>query len=120
MPGWHVVSEAPSSAVGYGVPRVAKIVREQEPVCWIYGIEFSMNQDLPAFPTLDDADLDVLQPLPSDVSVLGPGTPYEGLQYDQVASSAESAWYRAQVLNYAVGGPNARHPEIYPFALLPV
>ena len=45
VPGWDVVSEAPSSAVGYGygVPRVAKIVREQEPVCWIYGIKFSMN-----------------------------------------------------------------------------
>ena len=116
VPGWDVVSEAPSSASGYGAPRVAKIVREQEPVCWIYGIRLSMNQDLPAFPTLDDSDLDVLQPLPSDASLLGSGTPYEGLQYDQVASSAESAWYCAQVLDYVLDGRNALHPEIYRFA----
>ena len=69
-----------------------------------------------AFPTLDNSDLDVLQPLPSDAYLLGPGTPFEGLQYDQVASSAESAWYCAQVLDYVLDGRNALHPEIYRFA----
>ena len=33
VPGWDVVSEAPSSASGYGAP-----VCDQEPVCWIYGM----------------------------------------------------------------------------------
>ena len=89
-------------------------MREQEPV-WLYGIKLSLHQDLPEFPTLDDADLDVLQPLSSDASLLGPGTPYEGAQYAQVASSAEAAWYCAQVLEYALDGRNAFHPEIYRF-----
>eukprot|EP00435_Cladocopium_sp_Y103_P028069 s1984_g7.t1 len=112
-PEWEVV-ETPSGS-GYGKPHAAKILRNPDPGFWLYGFFLSPLHEPPAYPTLEDKDLDILQPLPSEDSVLGPGTPFEGLTYCQVSSSLEAAWYCQQTLTYALDPKNALHPETYRF-----
>ena len=119
-PGWDLIGEPTSHGSGSGYPdepRPARILRNVEPSIMIYGLHLSPSREPPLLPPLDDKDLDILQPLPSDDSILGPGTPFEGLTYGQVASSLEGSWYCAQVLNYVLDNTNPLHPETYLFAM---
>ena len=97
-------------------PHIARIVRHDFPCCWLYGTQLSPDHDLPPCPQLDDRDLDVLQPLPSDATLLGPGTPFEGCTYVQVASTLDAAGYFHQVLSYAMDSTNELHRETHRFA----
>ena len=108
MHGWSVVSP----------PRpIARIVRmeRQEVKAWIYAVCVSPNDPLPPFPALGAEDQDVLIPLPCDAHLLGNLTPYPGRSFEDAASSADSAWYCAQVLNHALSN-QPMQPEVYRFA----
>ena len=99
-------------------PSTARIIRpdaQQEPRLWAYGVLISPTVDLPAFPPLAEDDYDVLQPLPSDAAIFGPGTPYEGYTYIQIASSVEASVYCHQTLRMALDD-QAMSPETYRFA----
>ena len=105
---WRVVSP----------PRpVARIIRaeRQEVRAWVYAVCVSTSDPLPPFPTLAEEDQDILQPLPSDAHLLGALTPYAGRSFEDAASSADSAWFCAQVLNHALSN-QPMQPEVYRFA----
>ena len=98
-------------------PSTARIIRpdtQQEPRFWVYGVLISPTVDLPAFPPLAEDDYDVLQPLPS-AAIFGPGTPYEGYTYIQIASSVEASVYCHQTLRMALDD-QAMSAETYRFA----
>ena len=119
---WHVVAGDPSSPSNStsSAPVTAKIVRcstpePGTPQGWVYGILLSSEHELPEFPSLDDGDLDVLQPLPTDDSVCGPATPYEGWTFSQLASSVEAAAYCQSIMHFALEN-NPMAPELYRLA----
>ena len=105
---WSVVSP----------PRpVARIIRaeRQEVRAWIYSVCVSPSEPLPPFPTLAEEDQDILQPLPSDAHLLDHLTTYAGRSFEDAASSSDSAWFCAQVLNHALSN-QPMQPEVYRFA----
>ena len=102
---------SPSSATA----RIVRPGASPEPRFWAYGVLISPSVELPMFPPLAEADYDILQPLPGDTSVFGPGTPYEGYDYASIASSAEASVFCHQTMKMALEDqPMA--PETYRFA----
>ena len=77
----------------------------------IYGLHLSPSREPPLLPPLDDKDFDIHD------SILGPGTPFEGLTYGQVVSSLEGSWYCTQVLNYVLDNTNPLHKLVYGAAM---
>ena len=120
-PSWFLVEPSPSSPASSpststtGYPR-ARILRRQEPIILLYGISLSASQDLPPFPDLGEEDNDILQRLPSDHSILSTDTPYAGMTFMQVASSAESSWFCSHVIGQVLENKAAMTPEQYRFA----
>ena len=110
-PGWSVIpSEADSSQLGQrgypDVPRLparktATIVRSPETQCWLFGVLLAPGVDLPPFPELKPEDLDVLQPLPGDDTVMPEG-PFRGYKFVDIATNFESEPYCKQVMHIAL------------------
>ena len=109
---WNLVGEQASSTGADGSSRTAKIVRDREPRFWAYGVLIKPTIDLPDFPLLADEDQDVLQPLPCDMTLCGPETPFEGYSYAQVASSPEASAFCQQILQAALEN-QPLVPELY-------
>eukprot|EP00435_Cladocopium_sp_Y103_P058473 s1160_g20.t1 len=110
-PGWSVVSPSSSGRPGQSgypdVPRLpvrktATIVRSPETQCWLYGVLLAPGVDLPPFPELKPEDLDVLQPLPGDETIMTEG-PFRGQKFVDIATNFESEYYCKQVMNIAIG-----------------
>ena len=119
---WDLVSH-PDSGGGYpsssgGGPkeklRVATIVREPSVQCWLYGVRLAPNVPLPDFPELAISDLDVLQPLPADSTILSVG-PFPGLTFEKLSSELEYEHYATQVLQFALNN-QPMIPEAFRFA----
>ena len=120
---WDLVSHPGSNKEGYPSssgggpkekPRVATIVREPSVQCWLYGVRLAPNVPLPDFPELAISDLDVLQPLPTDSSVLNVG-PFLGLTFERLSSELEYEQYATQVLQFALNN-QPMLPEVFRFA----
>ena len=105
-----IPSEADSSQLGQrgypDVPRLparktATIVRSPETQCWLFGVLLAPGVDLPPFPELKPEDLDVLQPLPGDDTVMPEG-PFRGYKFVDIATNFESEPYCKQVMHIAL------------------
>ena len=61
------------------------IVRTPEAQCWLYGVLLPPGVDLPPFPELKPEDLDILQPLPGDETLMTDG-PFAGHRFVELAT----------------------------------
>ena len=82
-----------------------------------YGVCLAPDVDLPPFPSLAEEDQDIIAVPPSDLSVCGPETPFAGMSYGQISSSAQPApYYNCQnLLTFALGN-NPMQPDVYRLA----
>eukprot|EP00434_Breviolum_minutum_P038574 symbB.v1.2.034224.t1/scaffold4384.1/size41667/2 len=94
--------------------RVATIVREPPVQAWLFGVHLAPNVPLPEFPELAISDLDVLQPLPADSTVLTVG-PFPGLTFEKLSTDLEYEHYATQVLQFALDN-QPMIPEVFRFA----
>ena len=98
------------------VPRKgkAKIIYEPEHQAWLYGVHLRQDRELPKFPELDDEDLKILQPLPSDTDTFTRG-PLFGRTFVEAASLVEFDWYCRASLTHALEN-QPMTPEVFRFA----
>lgn len=94
--------------------RVATIVREPPVQAWLFGVHLAPNVPLPEFPEPAISDLDVLQPLPADSTVLTVG-PFPGLTFEKLSTDLEYEHYATQVLQFALDN-QPMIPEVFRFA----
>ena len=80
---------------------VAKIVRAPQHQVWLYGIHLAEGVVLPPFPELSEGDLDILQPLPMDNTVMDEGL-FKGWTFEQMATRFESENFCGQAVTMAV------------------
>lgn len=76
-------------------------MRAPETQCWLFGVLLAPGVDLPPFPELKPEDLDVLQPLPGDDTVMPEG-PFRGYKFVDIATNFESEPYCKQVMHIAL------------------
>ena len=92
----------------------AKIIYEPEHQAWLYGVHLRQDRELPPFPELDDDDLKILQPLPSDQETF-PRGPLFGLSFVEAASKIEYDWYCRASLTHALEN-QPMTPDVFRFA----
>lgn len=103
-----------ASSSSPGKPGVATIVREPPVQGWLYGVHLAPDVPLPEFPELAISDLDVLQPLPADSTVMMVGR-YPGLTFERLSTDLECEHYATQVLQFALAN-QPMIPEVFRFA----
>ena len=93
----------PVPGAGYhpGEKMVARIVRAPEHQVWLYGVHLAEGVALPPFPELAPEDLDILQPLPSDSTVMDEG-PFKGWSFVHMATRFEAENFCGQALQMAL------------------
>ena len=93
----------PGHGAGYhrGEKMVAKIVRAPEHQVWLYGVHLAEGVPLPPFPELAPEDLDILQPLPSDSTVMDEGQ-FKGWSFVHMATRFEAENFCGQALQMAL------------------
>eukprot|EP00434_Breviolum_minutum_P011223 symbB.v1.2.009904.t1/scaffold605.1/size182108/4 len=114
---WSLVHQhdAPGASSSYPTtrPPKAKIVYEDAPRAWLYGILLSPDDALPQLPELDSGDQKILQPLPGDDSVFQRG-PMSGHAFHEIASRPDCDWYCKACLKLALDGQQMS-PETFRF-----
>ena len=123
-PGWSLVEgegkkgypqESTASASASGAKTMkAKIVYEPEMQAWLYGVHLALETELPPFPELAGDDLKILQPLPTDDTLITTG-PLAGLTFVVAASVPQYEWWCKETLQHALKN-EPMVPEIFRFA----
>ena len=103
-----------ASSTSDAKPLKARIVYEPEMQAWLYGIHLALEVELPPFPELAGDDLKILQPLPTDDTLLTTG-PLAGLTFVVASSCPEYEWWCRNTLAHALDN-EPMIPEIFRFA----